>query len=74
MGVWTIEYRMNPGESFIQAESVGAAGLPPFFDQITTEEFLTAEIFATHSDEPNVTFHKPFKTIDWERTESQPFK
>lgn len=67
MGIWTLKYRRPDDMDFTEAQAAGAPGLPPFFDQITSDEFIELELFATHSDENDTTFYKPFNTRDWQQ-------
>lgn len=71
MGVWTLEYRSSAADEFTVIEVVGAAGIPPFFDQISTDDFTRLEIYATHSDEPEATIYKAFDQLEWARAEAE---
>ena len=70
MGFWTLKYKNDCDADFGVVEVAGSAGVPPYFDQITTDQFIGMEIFATHSDESEVTFYKPCHTRDWQRIQS----
>lgn len=71
MGFWTIQYRQDMDDDYTVVEATGQAGVPPFLEQISTDQFVLLELYATHSDEPEITFYKPLQTREWTRLEQE---